>query len=177
LDRAGSLLLATGARGAPRGRVAARRAAVAAARGLGASSTTTRAALRECDLSSRPRASWESRHAIDALDVLARTTGETAWCAAIRPAASWRRVAGGCWARFYGPEEGQPMYRAASGARVETPAAARPGYDWRGDYGIPALLRRLALGASESPPAPLPGDPGACAAPPILCSPGTARAA
>jgi hypothetical protein len=110
-------------------------------------------------------ASWESRHAIDALDALARATGETRWCASIRAAASWLRgaaVSPGCWARFYGLEDGQPMYLDASGARVETPAAARPGYDWRGDYGIPALLRRLALGASEVPPAPLPGDPGAC---------------
>jgi hypothetical protein len=56
-----------------------------------------------------------------------------------------------------------PLDRGADGARVATAAAARPGYDWQGDYGIPALLRRLALGGSQAPPAPLPGDPGACA--------------
>ena len=114
-------------------------------------------------------ASWESRHAIDALDALARATGETGWCAAIRAAASWLRIAAvspGCWARFYGLEDGQPIYLDADGARVGSAADARAGYDWRGDYGIPALLRRLALDASQAPPAPLPGDPGACAGAP-----------
>ena len=111
-------------------------------------------------------ASWESRHAVDALDALARATGEDRWCAAIRAAASWLRgaaVAPGCWARFYGLDDGQPMYLDADGARVATAAVARPGYDWRGDYGIAALLRRLALDVPNAPPAPLPGDPGACA--------------
>lgn len=110
-------------------------------------------------------ATWESRHAADALDALARATGEARWCAPLRAAAAWLRDAAqarGCWARFLGLEDGAPLFLAADGAQVETAGAARPGYDWQGDFGIPALLQRLALGDPETPPAPLPGDPGAC---------------
>jgi hypothetical protein len=110
-------------------------------------------------------ASWETRHAVDALDALARTTGEARWCRAVRAAAGWLRssaVAPGCWARFYGLDDGAPIYLDAIGARAATPAAARPGYDWRGDFGVAALLERLGLSQAPAPPAPLAGDPGAC---------------
>lgn len=110
-------------------------------------------------------ASWETRHAIDALDALARATGETRWCAGALAAAAWLRGAAvrpGCWARFYGLDDGQPLFFDAGGRRVTSPAGARPGYDWQGDFGIAALLRRMGMGEGDAPPAPLPGDPGAC---------------
>ncbi len=110
-------------------------------------------------------ASWESRHAVDALDALARTTGDARWCTAARAAAGWlarAAITPGCWARFYDLADGRPLYVDAAGARVAAAAAARPGYDWQGDFGIGALLHRLGLAPGAAPPAPLPGDPGAC---------------
>ena len=110
-------------------------------------------------------AAWETRHAIDALDALARVTGDARWCPPARAAAAWLRAAApspGCWARFYTLDGGTPLYLAADGAPVASAADARPGYDWRGDFGIAALLRRMALGDDRTSPAPLPGDPGAC---------------
>jgi len=110
-------------------------------------------------------ASWETRHAVDALDALARATGETGWCRAARAAAAWLRaaaIAPGCWARFYGVDDGAPIYLDGNGVRVASPEAARPGYDWHGDFGISALLRRLGLSPTPASPAPLAGDPGAC---------------
>jgi len=110
-------------------------------------------------------ATWETRHAIDALDALARVTGDPRWCPPARAAAAWLRTAApspGCWARFYTLDDGTPLYLAADGAPVASAADARPGYDWRGDFGIAALLRRMALGDDRPSQAPLPGDPGAC---------------
>ncbi len=110
-------------------------------------------------------ASWETRHAVDALDALARATGEARWCAPVLAAAAWLRSAAirpGCWARFYGLDDGQPLFFDADGTRVVAPAEARPGYDWQGDFGIAALLRRVGMGEGDVTPAPLPGDPGAC---------------
>jgi hypothetical protein len=109
-------------------------------------------------------ATWETRHAVDALDALARATADDRWCPAARAAASWLRAAAtspGCWARFVRLDDGAPLYLTADGARVTTIAAARPGYDWQGDFGIPALLSRIAL-VGAATPSPLPGDPGAC---------------
>ncbi len=110
-------------------------------------------------------ATWESRHAIDALEALARATGDGRWCPAARRAAVWLRDAAGrpgCWARFYSLDDGAPLYLAGDGTRVATVAAARPGYDWQGDFGISAVVRRMALGGGETADVPLPGDPGAC---------------
>jgi len=110
-------------------------------------------------------ASWETRHAVDALDALARATGEARWCVAVRAASAWLRGAAirpGCWARFYGLDDGQPRFFDAEGRRVTSPADARPGYDWQGDFGIAALLRRVGMWEGGAVPAPLPGDPGAC---------------
>jgi len=83
----------------------------------------------------------------------------------VRAASVWLRssaLAPGCWARFYGADDGIPIYLDPRGARVATADAARAGYDWRGDFGIAALLERLGLSAAPAPPAPLAGDPGAC---------------
>lgn len=109
-------------------------------------------------------ATWESRHAVDSLDALARATGDARWCEPALAAARWLRDAAprGCWARFLTLDDGAPLYLDAAGVRVPTVAAARAGYDWQGDFGIPALLRRLAIGDPPVSPAPLPGDPGAC---------------
>jgi hypothetical protein len=109
-------------------------------------------------------ATWETRHAVDALDALARATGDERWCPPARAAASWLRAAitsPGCWARFLRLDDGVPLYLTADGVRVATIAAARPGYDWQGDFGIPALLHRIVL-VGGATPSPLPGDPGAC---------------
>ena len=105
-------------------------------------------------------ASWETRHAVDALDALARATGEARWCAPVLAAAAWLRSAAirpGCWARFYGLDDGQPLFFDADGTRVVAPAEAQPGYDWQGDFGIAALLRRVGMGEGDVTPAPLPG--------------------
>jgi PelA/Pel-15E family pectate lyase len=110
-------------------------------------------------------ATWESRHAVDALDALARGTGDRHWCLAARAAARWLRDAAqspGCWARFLTLEDGEPLYLDAGGARVAGIADARPGYDWQGDFGISEMLLRMGLSDRPVDEAPLAGDPGAC---------------
>jgi Pectic acid lyase len=118
-------------------------------------------------------ASWESRWAAEALAALAGATGDARWCAPVARAADWfarAAIAPGCWARFYAPATGAPLYLTRDGAPVDSPARARPGYSWTGDYGIPALLARLgAVPEAGAAPVRLPGDPGSCdrpAAPP-----------
>jgi hypothetical protein len=109
-------------------------------------------------------ATWESRHAVEALETLARATGEPQWCDGARKAARWLAdvaLAPGCWARLLDLTTGQPLYLAADGARVPL-AAARPGYDWTGDFGIQALLVRFGLAGGPELPIPAPGDPLAC---------------
>ncbi|MCW5890574.1 MAG: hypothetical protein KIT14_08480 [bacterium] len=109
-------------------------------------------------------ATWESRHAVEALETLARATGEPQWCEGARQAARWLAdvaLAPGCWARLLDPTSGRPLYLAADGTRVPL-AAARPGYDWTGDFGIPALLVRFGLAGGPELPIPAPGDPLAC---------------
>lgn len=93
-------------------------------------------------------ASWESRHAIDALFAFVTATGETSYCEPIPDAIDWlvrSAVAPGCWARFYELETNAPLYFDAAAKRVTEPDKARPSYDWTGDFGIPALLARLGV--------------------------------
>jgi hypothetical protein len=110
-------------------------------------------------------ATWETRHAVEALERLARATGARRYCDAARRAAGWLarvRIAPRCWARFLDPQTGAPIFVDGAGRRVATVAEARPGYDWVGDFGIPAVLARL--GMAPGPVAyRLPGDPGRCA--------------
>jgi hypothetical protein len=97
-------------------------------------------------------ASWESRHAIEALLALAAVTGEARYCAPIPDALRWLERAAigpGCWARFYALGSNAPLYVDGDGQRVDSPAKAHPGYDWTGDFGIPALFARLGWEDAE----------------------------
>jgi len=128
-------------------------------------------------------ASWESRHAIDALLALAASTGDRRYCAPVEDAVRWlagSAVHPGCWARFYALGTNAPLYVTSDGRHVDGPRAARSGYDWTGDFGIPALFARLGLDGDGNPyptaalarrvlargrAAPAeraPGDPGTC---------------
>jgi hypothetical protein len=110
-------------------------------------------------------ASWETRHAIEALLALAATTGDRRYCESALRAARWLdavRVGPACWARFYDAERGDPVFVDPAGARVRSSAEARGGYGWMGEFGIPSLLARLGL-AEEAGPRRVPGDPGGCA--------------
>jgi hypothetical protein len=109
-------------------------------------------------------ASWETRHAIDALVALAGATGDRRYCAGALAAARWLdrvRVGPSCWARFYDVADGSPIFVDAEGRRVRSSTEARPGYSWMGEFGIPATLERLGLAQGTSPRR-LPGDPGHC---------------
>lgn len=125
-------------------------------------------------------ATWESRHAIEALEALARATGEPQWCEGARDGARWlarAEIAPGCWPRLRDLQTGRPLYLDARGQRV-TLAEARPGYDWTGDFGISALLVRFGLAPGAELPVPAPGDPLACpGSPDPFRSHGGARAA
>jgi hypothetical protein len=110
-------------------------------------------------------ASWETRHAIDALLALAGATGDRRYCDGALAAARWLdrvRVGPSCWARFYDVADGTPIFVDADGRRVGTSTEARPGYSWMGEFGIPSTLARLGIGSDASPDR-LPGDPGHCA--------------
>jgi hypothetical protein len=110
-------------------------------------------------------ATWETRHAIEALLTVARATNDDRFCAPALTAVAWlERVAigPGCWARFHDLVTGKPLYVDANGRRVATPWSARPRYSWIGAFGIPALLARLGRAAPPAFGAPLPGDPGVC---------------
>jgi hypothetical protein len=109
-------------------------------------------------------ASWETRHAIDALVALADATGDRRYCASALAAARWLdavRLGPGCWARYYDLETGAPVFADAEGRRVRSSVEARPGYSWLGEFGIPWTLRRFGIGVG-TPPWRLPGDPGRC---------------
>jgi hypothetical protein len=112
-------------------------------------------------------ASWETRFALDALLALAQATGDRRWCAPVGDAVAWLErsaLSPGCWARLYDAATNAPLYAAGSGGRVPDAAHARPGYSWRGDFGIPWLLARLGRtlprGVTAAPL--VAGDPGTC---------------
>jgi hypothetical protein len=117
-------------------------------------------------------ATWETRHAVDALLALAEAVQEPRYCGAAARALRWLarvRLREGCWPRYLDLADGSPVYVASDGQRVGDVALARPGYSWTGEFGIPALLDRLGLdddgrrrSAPHPVPAPLPGDPGTC---------------
>jgi hypothetical protein len=117
-------------------------------------------------------ASWESRYAIDALLALAAATGDRRYCRPIADAATWLHrsaLAPGCWARYYDLETNEPVYVDDAGRRVASPADAHEPYDWRGDFGIGDLLRRLGVAHAKAPPRraghPIAGDAVHCPSP------------
>lgn len=109
-------------------------------------------------------ASWETRHAMEALALLARATGDRGYCEAVAESADWlmkSALAPGCWARFVSSDTGEPIFLDAQGGVVATPDQAKRPYRWIGDYGIPALLASLGVDTATAVPR-LPGDSGDC---------------
>jgi hypothetical protein len=102
---------------------------------------------------------------VEALLTLAVATGDRRYCGPVAEAVAWLERSAlrpACWARFYGLEDDAPLYLASDGRRVGTPADARPGYSWTGDFGIPSLLDRLGRSAPGTREQPVAGDPGLC---------------
>jgi hypothetical protein len=107
------------------------------------------------------------------LDVVA-ATGDRSLCGPVARAVAWlvrAAIVPGCWARFYEPGSGRPLFVGPDGRPVGTPAEGRRPYRWVGDYGIPGLLAGFGLGSdghpladgpSPHPPRRIAGDPGAC---------------
>ena len=109
-------------------------------------------------------ATWETRHALEALLALGEATGEARYCASAVAAARWLdsvRMGPTCWARFHDLETGRPIFRDASGQLVTSSAEARPGYSWMGEFGIEWVLVRAGLSTAPARYR-LPGDPGRC---------------
>jgi hypothetical protein len=109
-------------------------------------------------------ASWETRHATEALLALYAATHDRRYCEAADRALDWLvhvRVGSACWARYYDLETGAPLFADADGRRVRTAAEARPGYYWLGEFGIPWLLAFTGREESAAPHR-LPGDAGTC---------------
>lgn len=111
-------------------------------------------------------ASWETRHALDALVALSRAVDDDRYCVAIEESVEWlaRSALGpGCWARFVSPETGQPMYLDIDGNLVDHPHQAKRPYRWTGDYGIPALFAELDVEEATAEIVPrIAGDAGDC---------------
>jgi hypothetical protein len=117
-------------------------------------------------------ATSETAYAAQALLALAEASGERRYCAAAARAVRWLArgsLRAGCWPRFRDLADGSAVYVGADGTRVDTAAAARAGYAWTGEFGIPSLLERLGLDSDgrrravpRPAPAPPPGDPGVC---------------
>ena len=96
-------------------------------------------------------ASWESRHALDALSTLAEATGDRSWCAPFPKTVDWlvrSALAPGCWARFYSVNSNVPVYVDREGNAVASTEQAKRPYRWKGDFGIPALFASLGLDES-----------------------------
>jgi PelA/Pel-15E family pectate lyase len=118
-------------------------------------------------------ASWETRMMIDSLLQIAAATGDRSLCAPVARGVRWLARAAihpGCWARFYDPGSGRPLFIGPDGRVVDTPTEGRRPYRWIGDYGIPGMLASLGLDGGgrprrtdvPHPPRRIPGDPGAC---------------
>lgn len=111
-------------------------------------------------------ASWETRHALDALVALSRSVDDDRYCVAIQESLEWlarSALAPGCWARFLSPETGEPMYLDIDGNLVEHARQAKRPYRWTGDYGIPALFAELEIEEAPFEVTPrIAGDAGDC---------------
>ncbi|MDG2308054.1 MAG: pectate lyase [Candidatus Binatia bacterium] len=111
-------------------------------------------------------ASWETRHALDALVALSRAVDDQRYCSAIDESVSWladSALGPGCWARFVSPETGKPIFIDLDGNEVPHLYQAKRPYRWTGDYGIPALFAELEVPADEAEVTPrIAGDAGDC---------------
>jgi hypothetical protein len=109
-------------------------------------------------------ATWETRHAVEALLALAKATGDRRYCTSAFAAARWLdavRVGPSCWARFHDLDTAKPVFVDSNGQRVRSAIEARPGYIWMGEFGIPWLLAHLGLESSTAAYR-LSGDNGRC---------------
>lgn len=120
-------------------------------------------------------ATWESRHALDALQALAEATGDKTFCSPLPTAIDWltrSALSPGCWARLYSADTNVPVYMDQQGNFVASAEQAKRPYNWTGDFGVPALFAELGLDLTGKPreaktslPAAswrLPGDAGSC---------------
>jgi hypothetical protein len=120
-------------------------------------------------------ASWESRHALEALQTLAEATEDQRFCAPFPGAIEWlvrSALSPNCWARFYSLGSNVPVYVGPDGQAVPSAEQAKRPYRWMGDFGIPALFASLGLDETGHRIAPegalpdavwrLPGDTGKC---------------
>ncbi len=116
-------------------------------------------------------ATWETRHALEALVALGRATEDRRYCASIDESAAWlagSALAPGCWPRFISPDDGEPIYLDIDGNPVPHPGEAKRPYRWTGDYGIPALFAQLGRGEATEDVIPrIPGDAGECPGTPL----------
>jgi hypothetical protein len=120
-------------------------------------------------------ATWESRHALEALQALAEATGDKNFCTPFPTAIDWLKrsaLSPGCWARLYSVDANTPVYMDQQGNFVPSADQAKRPYNWTGDFGVPALLAELGLDSTGKPhdtstttPTAvwhLPGDAGHC---------------
>ncbi len=120
-------------------------------------------------------ATWESRHALEALQALAEATGDKSFCAPFPETIDWLKrsaLSPGCWARFYSADTNAPVYMDQQGRFVASAEQAKRPYNWTGDFGIPALFAQLGLDPTGIPVNTsaaahlatwhLPGDAGRC---------------
>lgn len=120
-------------------------------------------------------ATWESRHALEALQALAEATGDQSSCAPFPETIDWLKrstLSPGCWARLYSFDANTPVYMDQQGNFVPSADQAKRPYNWTGDFGVSALFASLGLDPTGAPfdantPSPpvtwrLPGDAGGC---------------
>jgi hypothetical protein len=120
-------------------------------------------------------ATWESRHALEALQALAEATGDQGFCTPFPETIDWLKrsaLSPGCWARLYSIDTNTPVYMDQQGNFVPSVDQAKRPYNWTGDFGVSALFASLGLDPTGAPidantPSPpvtwhLPGDAGSC---------------
>ncbi|MBI3245896.1 MAG: hypothetical protein HYZ50_05260 [Deltaproteobacteria bacterium] len=120
-------------------------------------------------------ATWESRHALEALQALAEATGDRGFCAPFPETIDWLKrsaLSPGCWARLYSVDANTPVYMDQQGNFVPSTDQTKRPYNWTGDFGIPALFAQLGVDLTGMPQREcsrsstsawlLPGDAGHC---------------
>jgi hypothetical protein len=97
-------------------------------------------------------ATWETRHALEALDAVAAATGDRKYCEPFATTLDWlarEELRPRCWARFYSLDEGGPIFLDRRGNPVADPRRAKRPYRWTGDFGIPYLRLRIAAATAD----------------------------